>query len=192
MPEDCSLAELRQLVPSYITEITAGHWYRRMRILRTVMKKAEECAPAQVTARTRMCATKKCECEDGIRHFEVARGNGSRWLSECIVGLFWGTNLPPCWKCVPQNSPTLHLTTISTRSPAQPQSGEFKPSCLKSLPQTQSCVWINDPMEMTVKLSSSYDFRRVRYLWNIYTGSYIAKRTIALPFELKPKTVTVL
>ena len=37
---------------------------------------------------------------------------------KCIVGLFWGTNLPPCWKLVPWNSPTMHLTTISTRSPA--------------------------------------------------------------------------
>jgi len=25
MPEDCALAELRQLIPNYITEITAGH-----------------------------------------------------------------------------------------------------------------------------------------------------------------------
>ena len=49
-----------------------------------------------------------------------------------------------------------HVAPVSP----QPQSGECKPSCLKSLPQTQSCVWINekDPMEMTVKLSSWYDF----------------------------------
>ena len=75
-------------------------------------------------------------------------------------GTVLGTNLPPCWKCVLKNSPTIYLTTMSPRSPAQPQSGECKPSCLKSLPQTQSCVWINekDPMEMTVKLSSWYDF----------------------------------
>ena len=52
-----------------------------------------------------------------IRHFEVARKTRWRWLSKCIVGLFWDTNLPPCWKCVPQNSPTMHLTTISTGLP---------------------------------------------------------------------------
>ena len=28
-----------------------------------------------------------CACR--IRHFEVARETGSRWLSKCIVGLFW-------------------------------------------------------------------------------------------------------
>ena len=60
-----------------------------------------------------------------IRHFEVAWETGSRRLSKCIVGLFWGTNLTPRWKCVPQNGPTMHVTTISTRSPAQPQNGEL-------------------------------------------------------------------
>ena len=49
-----------------------------------------------------------------IRHFKVARKTGSRWLSKCIVGLFWGTNLPPCWKCVPKTVPQCILTTIST------------------------------------------------------------------------------
>ena len=44
-----------------------------------------------------------------IRYFEVAWGTGSRWLSECIVGLFWGSNLPSCWKCVLQNSLTMHF-----------------------------------------------------------------------------------
>ena len=31
-----------------------------------------------------------------IRHFEVLRETGLRWLSKCILGLFCGTNLPPC------------------------------------------------------------------------------------------------
>ena len=56
--------------------------------------------------------------------FATLRLHGSRWLSKCIVGLFWGTNLPPCWKFVPQNSPTMHLRTILTHSSAQPQSGQ--------------------------------------------------------------------
>ena len=33
--------------------------------------------------------------------FATLRLHGSRWLSKCIVGLFWGSNLPPCWKFVP-------------------------------------------------------------------------------------------
>ena len=32
-----------------------------------------------------------------IRHFEVAPETGSWWLSKCIVGLFWGKNLPQSW-----------------------------------------------------------------------------------------------
>ena len=40
-----------------------------------------------------------------IRHFQVARVIGSRWLSKCIVGLSWVTNLPPCWKFVPKTVP---------------------------------------------------------------------------------------
>ena len=56
-----------------------------------------------------------CACR--IRRFEVARETGSRWLSKCIVGLFWGTNLPPCWKCVPpkksHNALWNHLDPVS-------------------------------------------------------------------------------
>ena len=33
--------------------------------------------------------------------FATLKLHGSRWLSKCIVGLFWGSNLPPCWKFVP-------------------------------------------------------------------------------------------
>ena len=44
-----------------------------------------------------------------ICHFEVGPQTGSRWLSKCIVGLFWGTNLPTRWKCIPQNNPTMHF-----------------------------------------------------------------------------------
>ena len=56
-----------------------------------------------------------CACR--VRHFEVARETGSRWLSKCIVGPFWGTNLPPCWKCVPpkksHNALWNHLDPVS-------------------------------------------------------------------------------
>ena len=188
MPEDCSLAELRQLVPSYITEITAGHWYRRMRISRTVMKKGEECAHAQVTARTNSAQRRNASVRMLFATLRLRGGTGRDGCQSALWDCFGGRICRHV-----ENRPTMHLTTIATRSPAQPQSGKCKPSCLKSLPQTQSCVWINnqDPMEMTGKLCSCYDFRRVRYLWNI-TGSYIVKRTIALPFELKPKTGAVL
>ena len=42
-----------------------------------------------------------------ICHFEVARETGSGWLSNCIVGLFWGTNFQHGGKFVPENSPTM-------------------------------------------------------------------------------------
>ena len=58
-----------------------------------------------------------------IRHFEVARETGSRWLSKYIVGLFWGTYFQHGGKFVPQL--TVPQCTISIRSPAQPQSGEW-------------------------------------------------------------------
>ena len=65
-----------------------------------------------------------------IRHFDL-RLCGRPGRDGCQLkvhcGTVLGAKLPPCWKCVPQNSPTMHfqLTTISTRSPAQPQSGEY-------------------------------------------------------------------
>ena len=62
------------------------------------------------------------------RHFDFAREIRSRWFSKCIVGLFWETNLPPCSKCVPKTVPQCTLTTILTRSPAQPQSGDYSHS----------------------------------------------------------------
>lgn len=34
--------------------------------------------------------------------FATLKLQGSRWLPKCIVGLFWGSNLPPCWKFVQQ------------------------------------------------------------------------------------------
>ena len=43
-----------------------------------------------------------------IRHFEVARKTGSRWLAKCIVELFWATHFQHGGKFVPQNSPTMH------------------------------------------------------------------------------------
>ena len=43
------------------------------------------------------------------RHFEVARETRSRWLSKCIVGLFWGTHFQHGGKFVSQNSRTMHF-----------------------------------------------------------------------------------
>ena len=60
-----------------------------------------------------------------IGHFEVALETGSRWLSKCIVGLFWAANLRPCWNASSKTVPQCTLTNFSSRSPAQPQSGEW-------------------------------------------------------------------
>ena len=63
-------------------------------------------------------AAKVSELASYIRHFEAARETGSRRLSlSALLDCFGGQICRP-------SSPTMHLTTISTRSPAQPQSGE--------------------------------------------------------------------
>ena len=40
-----------------------------------------------------------------IRHFEVARETGSRWLSKCTVGLFWGTHFQHGGNFAPKTVP---------------------------------------------------------------------------------------
>ena len=60
-----------------------------------------------------------------IRQFKVAWETGLRWLSKCIVRLFWAANLRPCWNASSKTVPQCTLTNISSRSPAQPQSGEW-------------------------------------------------------------------
>ena len=52
----------------------------------------------------------------GFSHVFVARETRSRWLSKCIVGLFWGTHFQHGGKFVPKTVPQCTLTTISTRS----------------------------------------------------------------------------
>lgn len=37
------------------------------------------------------------QSHSAIRHFEVARESGSRWLSKRIVGLFWASQNSPTW-----------------------------------------------------------------------------------------------
>ena len=54
-----------------------------------------------------------------FRHFEVVQESRSTWLSKCIIGLFWGMHFQHGGKF-----PQCTLTTILTRSLAQPQSGE--------------------------------------------------------------------
>ena len=49
-------------------------------------------------------------------------GDQVEMFVKCIVGLFWGTNFQHDGKTVPQRT----LTTISTRGPVQPQSGELQ------------------------------------------------------------------
>ena len=63
-----------------------------------------------------------------IRHFEVARETGTRCLSKYIVGLFWRTHFNMAANSPPKTVPQCTLTTIASRSPAQPQSGEWRPN----------------------------------------------------------------
>ena len=63
-----------------------------------------------------------------IRHFEVVQETGSRWLSSALWDCF-GDEFSTGRQICPQNSLTMHLTTISTRSPVQPQSGEYDGVC---------------------------------------------------------------
>ena len=81
-----------------------------------------------------------------IRHFEVARETGSRWLSKCIVGLFWGANLPPCWKCVPQKVPQC---TLKPSWPGLPRNLEVanagwqkRKTMLRSQLPAQRSLWL--------------------------------------------------
>ena len=77
-----------------------------------------------------------------IRHFEVARETGSRWLSKCIVGLFWGQNCrhvenaPP--KTVPQWQPSWpglprNLKVANTLAPVD-SAGRLCPGITVSCP----------------------------------------------------------
>ena len=60
----------------------------------------------------------------GIGHFKVARETGSRWLSSALWDSFGGRIFNIATNLFPKTVPQCTLTTISTRSPAQLQSGE--------------------------------------------------------------------
>ena len=77
-----------------------------------------------------------------IRHFEVARETRSRWLSKSKVGLpVWGRICRYVKNASPKTVPQCTLTTISTRSPAQPQSGEYS-SYFFQVVHLGNCWWI--------------------------------------------------
>ena len=61
----------------------------------------------------------------GIRHFEVAREPGSRWFQSALWDCFGGRIFNMAANLSPKTVPQCTLTTNSTRSPAQPQSGEY-------------------------------------------------------------------
>ena len=59
--------------------------------------------------------------------FATLRLSGDRveMVVKVHCGTVLGTNLPPCWNASPKTVPQCTLTSISTRSPVQPQSGEI-------------------------------------------------------------------
>ena len=50
-----------------------------------------------------------------IHHFEFARETGSRWLSKCIVGLFWEHIFNMAANSSPKTVPQCALATLSSR-----------------------------------------------------------------------------
>ena len=50
-----------------------------------------------------------------LANASFTQDTGSRWLSTCIVGLFWGTHFQHGGKFVPRTVPQCTLTTTSTR-----------------------------------------------------------------------------
>ena len=60
-----------------------------------------------------------------IRHFEVARETRSRWWSSALWDRFGGRIFIVTSKLSPKTVPQCTLTTVSTQSPTQPQSGEY-------------------------------------------------------------------
>ena len=59
-----------------------------------------------------------------IRHFEVARETRSRWWSSALWDRFGGRIFIVASNLSPTTVPQCTLTTVSTQSPTQPQSGE--------------------------------------------------------------------
>ena len=65
-----------------------------------------------------------------IRPFEVMRETGSRWLSSALWDCFGGRTFNMAANLCPKTVPQCTLTTISTQSSAQSQSGELSWSLL--------------------------------------------------------------
>ena len=59
-----------------------------------------------------------------IGHFEVALETESRWFQSALCDCFGGRIFNMVANSSPKAVPQCTLTTISTRSPSQPQSGE--------------------------------------------------------------------
>ena len=70
-----------------------------------------------------ICVSQVGEC---IRHFEVARETGSRWWSSALWDRFGGRIFIVASNWSPTTVPQCTLTTVSTQSPTQPQSGEYQ------------------------------------------------------------------
>ena len=90
---------------------------------------------------------------------------------EMVVKVYCGTvlrtKLPPCWKCVPQNSPTMHLTSIPdpvSRTTSKWPIGHFRVPpglCIKTRLSAQPLIWKWFFILMQIKLIF---IRKVVYL----------------------------
>ena len=79
---------------------------------------------------------------------------------EMVVKVYCGTvlrtKLPPCWKCVPQNSPTMHLTSIS--DPVSRTTSKWRIECFQ-MTSRRPC-WCPNPIlwEMNSFLMQTLSF----------------------------------
>ena len=60
---------------------------------------------------------------------------------EMVVKVHYGTALPPCWKCVPQNIPTMYFETISIQSLASHATSKWRILLSEADPILQIRAW---------------------------------------------------
>ena len=101
------------------------------------------------------------------------------WLWKCIVGLFLGTNLQPCWKCFPQNRPTMHFNNLEPGLP-----GNLKSASVPTTNGMQKTPSITQDLNLTNRQWTSHlswEFLRVEadkncpehFLWMKQAWDYL-------------------
>ena len=79
--------------PGSLSDFTVGLWLTKGKVKRVILLITEENWLPSIT----------------IRHLEIARETGSRWLSRYIVGLFYGTHFSYGGKFIPQKRRTMRF-----------------------------------------------------------------------------------